>query len=199
MTVLQYARLAAQCYSDPPTFGKPDGAGRAHIYGDVAALLGTNDLAALIADIDAVTENVPGLGSIHAGFWSAFCEISGDLMRLTPQVIVGHSLGGALALIYAGMLCRAGRPPAAVYCFEPPRLCADVTLNALLDSHGVMRWACRNGLDPITELPSWMTLPAPLSPIGQKALIPNLLDYHMMADVMTSLQASPAPILALNP
>jgi hypothetical protein len=186
-SVVDLATLCARAYSDPPTYGKPDGAGRAHVYDGVVVFRGTDDPASLLIDLDVETVTVPDLGTLHAGFWSAFGEIAGDLMKLSPQIIAGHSLGGALALIYAGELCRAGHAPSAVYAFEPPRLAMDNTLRDLLDAHGVMRFCTRNGLDPVTEVPSWMSLPANLSSIGRITSTLDLISYHKIEAVISSL------------
>ncbi len=185
--ILYYAQLCARVYNDPPQYGKVDGAGRACVYDGVVTFRGTDDPASLLTDIEAVSIPVQGLGLIHAGFYNAWCEISAPMMRLAPQTICGHSLGGALALIYAGELCAAGKPPAAVYCFEPPRLCIGNDLNALLNKCGVMRGASRNGLDPVTEIPGWMSLPAPLSQIGRDTGTLDLIEYHLIDNVITAI------------
>lgn len=188
-SAVDLARLCARAYSDPPTYGNPDGAGRAHVYDGIVVFRGTDDPASLLTDLDVATVTIPQLGTLHAGFWSAFGEIVGDLMKLKPKIIAGHSLGAALALIYAGELCRAGHAPSAVYAFEPPRLAMDETLRTLLDAHGIMRFCTRNGLDPITEVPPWMTLPASLSPIGKVTDTLDLISYHMIDAVIASLSA----------
>lgn len=182
-----YAQLCARAYVDAPTYGNADGAGRAHVYDGVIAFRGTDDPASMLYDLDIGTVTVPGLGALHDGFWDAYSEIAHDLMQLRPQIITGHSLGAALALIYAGELCRAGHAPAAVYAFEPPRLAMDDTLRTLLDAHGVMRFCTRNGLDPITEVPPWMELPASLSPIGEVTGTLDLIWYHLIENVIKSL------------
>lgn len=185
--VLDIAKLCAQAYSDPPTYGKADGAGRAHVYDGVVVFRGTDDPASMLIDLDIATVTIPQLGTLHAGFWDAFGEVAGPLMKLRPQIIAGHSLGAALALIYAGELCRAGHAPSAVYAFEPPRLAMDDTLRTLLDAHGIMRFCTRNGLDPVTEVPSWMSLPASLSNIGTVTGTLDLISYHLIDNVIKSL------------
>ena len=186
-SALDMARLCARAYTDPPTYGQANGAGRAHVYDGVVVFRGTDDPASMLTDLDIATVTIPQLGTIHDGFWDAFGEVAGDLMKLKPQIIAGHSLGAALALIYAGELCRAGHAPSAVYAFEPPRLAMDDTLRTLLDAHGVMRFCTRNGLDPVTEVPPWMSLPASLSSIGTVTGTLDLISYHLIDNVIQSL------------
>lgn len=186
-----YARLAAQCYIDAPTYGSADGSGRAHVYGgDVVAFRGTDDLATWLADLDVATVQVPELGELHAGFWGAFSTIAGDLMHLAPRVVCGHSEGAALAILYAGELCRAGRPPSAVFGFEPPRVSCDAALGQLLQAHGVEVYLTQNGNDVVPMVPRltrpWRH-PAPLRAIGKATLPwPNVED-HEIARVIAAL------------
>ena len=63
-----YAELCARSYNDPPTYGKADGAGRAHNYNGVIALPGTANPASIVADGDIATVTVEHLGILHAGF-----------------------------------------------------------------------------------------------------------------------------------
>ncbi len=184
---IDMARLCARAYTDPPTYGKADGAGRAHVYDGIVVFRGTDDPASMLTDLDIATVAVPQLGTLHDGFLDAFGEVAPPLIKLKPQIITGHSLGAALALIYAGELCRAGYAPSAVYAFEPPRLAMDDTLRKLLDAHGVMRFCTRNGLDPVTEVPPWMSLPGNLSSIGNVTGTLDLISYHLIDNVIKSL------------
>ena len=192
-SAIDMAKLCARAYTDPPTYGNPQGSGRAHVYDGIVVFRVTDDPAAMLTDRDIATVTIPQLGTLHDGFWDAFGEIAGDLIKLKPQIIAGHSLGAALALIYAGELCRAEHAPSAVYAFEPPRLAMDGTLKALLDAHGVMRFCTRNGLDPVTEVPPWMMLPADLSSIGTVTGTLDLISYHMIDHVIAALGPSVAP------
>lgn len=189
-TALQYAQLCAQAYIDPPTYGQADGAGRAHDYGGVIAFRGTDDPASILADGDILPTSTPGLGTLHSGFWGAFETVEAQLMAQRPQVITGHSLGGALAVIYAGMLCLQGHPPSAVYCFEPPRVALDDTLRQILEKSGVMIWASCNVIDLIPWAPPAFRFPGEYAHIG--TFDPAHLDpiwYHLIANVIKSLQA----------
>ncbi|MEL5850122.1 MAG: lipase family protein, partial [Candidatus Igneacidithiobacillus chanchocoensis] len=155
--ITSLARIAGQVYNDPPQFGAADGPARARLYGDVMAFRGTDDIEAWLFDLDALVVLTP-LGHSHNGFWGAYKTIQAQIETMTPSTIVGHSLGGALALIYVGRLCQLGKPPDAVYCFEPPRVCGDGVLKKILSDNGVMCWACRNGLDPVPEVPTYLQL-----------------------------------------
>ncbi len=188
-TAQQMAALCARAYNDPPTYGTTDSAGRAHNYDGVIVFRGTDNPASMLADIDILTTPTPGLGTLHAGFWQAWLPLEAQLLALSPQVIAGHSEGGALAVIYAGMLCLAGKPPSAVYCFEPPRLCVDGTLKAILDKAGVMILATCNAIDPIPWVPPEMSFPGEYAHIGRVYLDDlNPIDYHFIDSGKTSVE-----------
>ena len=165
-TAQQMAALCARAYNDPPTYGAADSAGRAHNYDGVIVFRGTDNPAAMLADIDILTTPTP-LGVLHQGFWEAWLPIEAQLLALSPQRIAGHSEGCSLAVIYAGMLCLAKKPPSIVYCFEPPRLCNDDTLKKLLDANGVTIFATCDVIDPVPWLPPLMSFPGELAHIGQ--------------------------------
>ena len=115
MTPLQAALLAERAYTDKPTFGKAAGAGRAVVWGDAVGFPGTDNVACFLADLQALGEEIPGMGVLHLGFWDAWQEVSEDVLALDGvDVLLGHSEGAALALIAAAQLCLAGKPPKAI-------------------------------------------------------------------------------------
>ena len=191
LTTRQAAQLALQAYTDKPTLGSESSAGRAVVYGTAVGFPGTDNLACWLADLDAATVQVPGLGLLHAGFWRAYQGLAGHLMGLQGvEVALGHSEGAALALLYAGQLCLAGRPPKAVYAFEPPRPSADAVLGKLLAQNGVKVVLTRKGNDVVPLVPRlihpWQ-LPGQLTAIGHACEpIPNVQD-HFIAGVLAAL------------
>lgn len=191
MTPRDYARLAQQAYLVPPQIGAAASAARAIVQGDAVAFPGSDNLACWLADLDADAIHIDGFGTLHHGFWKAFSSISPQLLALpTPAVTVGHSEGAALAILFAAHLCVSGRPPRAVYGFEPPRVSADATLANLLSAHGVQVNLYRNGEDVVPLVPRllhpWQH-PAPLIEIGHAAWpVPNVED-HKLARVIQAL------------
>jgi hypothetical protein len=194
MDALPYAQLAKAAYSDIPTIGAEDSAARAVVTtmpdGTAVAFPGTNNIACWLADLDAEVTDIVGLGGVHAGFWRAFQSISPALMQRAPQTTVGHSEGAALAIIYAAALCLAGKPPMAVYGFEPPRVSVDGTIGALLAEHGVKVYLYRNGEDLVPLVPRLLHVwqhPAELIAIGTPSEpLPNVTD-HMIDNVIAAL------------
>lgn len=184
MTPKDYARLAQRAYQMPSQIGAEASAARAIVEGDAVAFPGSDNLACWLADLDADTVHVDGFGALHHGFWKAFSSISAQLLALpAAAVTVGHSEGAALAILFAAALCVAGRPPRAVYGFEPPRVSADGTLAALLAAHGVQVNLYRNGQDVVPLVPRllrpWQH-PAPLIAIGRAAWpVPNVVDHQL--------------------
>jgi hypothetical protein len=182
-----YARLCARAYNDPPTYGAADSAGRANVYAGDVVFRGTNNTASALADSDILVADTP-LGRLHQGFWQAWLPLEAQLLALAPQRLAGHSEGAPIALEYAGMLCRAGKPPSIVYAFESPRFCADDRLYKLLDAHGVTVFATCNVIDPVPWVPPELTFPWTLAHIGR--FDPAHLDpawYHLIDNVIQSL------------
>ena len=151
--LLKYALIAQEVYSAPPDIGRESTASRAIIRGDTVAFPGTNNPACMLADMQFDTVSTLSLGRLHKGFWDAYCRIADDLLKLVPQVVVGHSLGGALALIYAGALCIFGKPPKFVYAFEAPMVSIDSILGDVLKAHGVKVIITHNGDDIVPCIP----------------------------------------------
>jgi triacylglycerol lipase len=189
MKPVDYALLAKRSYADAPTVGRVDSASRMHVYGDVHVFRGSDDLASWAHDFDIAVVDVPGLGKIHAGFWAAWLAIRDECMALpAPKAIVGHSLGGALAIICAADWALQG-VTIPVFAFEPPRLCCDNTMQALLLAKQVPFYATRNGHDLVTQVPPEMTLPGPMTQIGKGVLPFDNVEDHSIDRVIGALAA----------
>jgi triacylglycerol lipase len=166
MNPYDYALLAKRVYTDAPTVGAVNSASRMRVYDDVHCFRGSDDVKSWMADFDVTTTDVWGLGKLHAGFYGALAAILPACLALPrPNAITGHSLGAALAILYAGVLAQLGTI-VPVYAFEPPRMCADAGLQNLLFSKQVPWYAYRNGNDVVTQVPMTMTLPGHLTQIG---------------------------------
>lgn len=203
-TVLDAAKIAQSVYSAPPVLGVENSAARAVTYGtnaEIIAFPGSNNIACWLADLDALVMAVPGFGRVHAGFWEAWLEVRAAVLGLPGiQVTIGHSEGGALALLAAANLCLIGRPPTDVYSFEPPRISTDDVLARIFADHKVNLHLYQNGSDVVPEVPrilqSWQH-PAPLTRIGTRRFI-NIpfvglkedfnVDDHQIANVVASVQ-----------
>jgi predicted lipase len=174
MKPVDFAMLAKRAYSDTPTIGLVNSASRMHGYfvagvGNVHVFRGSDDIASWMADFDVATVDVWGMGKVHAGFYGALAAILPACLAMPkPAAIAGHSLGAAMAILYAGVWALRGEA-IPVYAFEPPRLCADTMLQSLLFEKQVPWFACRNGKDIVTQVPRSMTLPGLLKDIGSPA------------------------------
>jgi hypothetical protein len=177
---LVFAIYAKRAYADAPTIGNPSSASRMHVYGDVHAFRGTDDLRAVLADVKCSMTEVWGLGKIHAGFYAALAAILPACLALPrPKAITGHSLGAAMAIIYSAVLAQMGII-VPVYAFEPPRLCGDTVMAQLLKDRKVPFFATRNGNDVVTQVPSGLMLPGPISQIGQASFpMANITDHSI--------------------
>jgi triacylglycerol lipase len=197
MTPYDYALIASEAYSADPDIGEEDTASRAIVRttpdGLCIAFPGTNNLASWIADLDAHMVYVDNIGHVHHGFWNAWLAISAkvlDTIGDQPVTLVGHSLGAAIAIMAAAMLTAAGKPPIAVYGFEPPRVSSDMSIRTLLANVPVHLY--RNGNDIVPTVPWGCYHAALLIGIGKPLLpIPNVSD-HLMQRVLLALNTGTA-------
>lgn len=195
MTPYDYALIADEAYSADPDIGEEDTASRAIVRntpdGLCIAFPGTNNLASWIADLDAHMVPVDGIGPVHHGFWKAWLAIADPVLNAIgdqPVTFVGHSLGAAIAIMAAAMATAAGKPPIAVYGFEPPRVSSDMSIRTLLA--GVPLHLYRNGNDIVPTVPWGCYHAGILTGIGEALLpIPNVQD-HMMTRVLGALKSS---------
>lgn len=190
MKPVDYALLAKRAYADAPTVGRADSASRMHVYGDVHVFRGSDDIASFLADANCSTTDVHGLGRVHAGFYGALAAILPACLAMPlPSAVAGHSLGAAMAILYAAVLAHIGAPVVPVYAFEAPRICSDDTLRTLLLAKRVPFYATRNGHDLVTQVPPGMTLPGPLTQIGKGVLPFDNIEDHNIDRVIEALAA----------
>lgn len=192
MTPRDFALLAQEAYTAAPDIGKADSASRAIVRqtaaGLVVAFRGSDDEESWLTDFDIELIDVPGAGRLHRGFWRAWKTIAVDVLAAIdgkPVTLVGHSLGGALALMAAIEMTISGNPPAGVYGFEAPCVSPDATVAQLLADVPVKLY--RKGLDIVPILPPDWPPAAPLIRIGKPDLpVVNTLD-HALAGVIEAL------------
>lgn len=187
MEAVDYARLSQRAYTDVPTVGDVNSASRMHVYGDVHCFRGSDDVLAFLHDADCRPLTVVGFGKVHSGFWHALSAILPACLALPrPVAVTGHSLGAAMAILYAAVLARLGCV-VPVYAFEPPHLCMDGTLAQFLAVSGVSIYATRNGNDVVPDIPLGLTLPATLMRIGKPMLPFDNIEDHSIARVIEAL------------
>ena len=193
MTPIDYALLAERSYLDAPTVGKADSASRMCVYGDVHAFPGTNNMASLLADAECETIQVEGLGKLHKGFYGAIAAILPQCLALPrPTAVTAHSLGAAMAIIYAAVLAQLGHV-VPVYAFEPPRLCGDDTLAHVYRDFAIPFYGTRNGLDIVTQVPPELSCPRALTSIGKPAMPFDNLTDHGIRRVIEALSPPRKP------
>lgn len=94
-------------------------------HNDLIVFRGTSNIQDAIKDLIAVALPFghPQLGFVHTGFWQgmpqAFSVIKPMIKK--PTIVAGHSLGGAHAAIFTGLLVLAGMAPAYLVTFGGPR------------------------------------------------------------------------------
>ncbi len=155
----------------------------------IIAVRGTTaDPSDWLRDLSAMPAHDRDLGFCHQGFLTGaralFAEIIGHGaapgISVRGAVLTGHSMGGAIALLLAGVLTAREMPPRAVVTFGAPR-CGSWKLRRLLRRVPLRLY--RNGDDPVPDVP-WLPglylHPRALMPIGEPAFDP-LADHPIAA------------------
>lgn len=94
-------------------------------------------------------------GRVHQGFSSVLRRTWGKLEPMLaeaegrPLFLTGHSMGGALAVLTACRLAKAGRSPAATYTYGAPR----VGDPAFCEGYTLPTYRVVNRLDLVPEMP----------------------------------------------
>ncbi|WP_175788098.1 lipase family protein [Burkholderia cenocepacia] len=203
MTPRDYALLAQEAYSAKPDIGNADSASRAIVRqapgGLVVAFPGTDNLDCVAADLDAHPIDVIGIGQVHHGFWKAWGTIAVDVLGAIdgrPVTLVGHSLGAAIAIMAAAAMVAGGKPPAAVYGFEPPRVSTNGSVAALLARVPMNLY--KNGNDIVPDLPPDWHHAGAIQHIGRPAFpFLNVTD-HAIARVVAALTAPASAASSAN-
>jgi hypothetical protein len=195
MSPADVARISAKSYSYATWTAGELSAFYSAVGNDrVIAIPGTKpEIGEWLRDFDAMPVWDRKLGICHRGFRDGALELyraSGLRVRdFSGSIIVGHSLGGALALLLAGILTVEHCPPCAVVTFGAPR-CGSWKLRRLL--RRMPLWLYRNGDDPVPDVP-WLPglylHPRALIPVGERAFDP--LADHPIAAYRRALDAMP--------
>lgn len=187
---LTYVLLAQDAYEAIPQIGEESSSARAIVQstidGTAFAFPGTNNPACLLADADILADET-SLGPMHQGFNRAALEILPKIEQWVtqirkPVILCGHSEGAALALIIGGYLCKAGRPPIAIFAFEPPMVTTGPLLGDILIRNNVQVMITRNGEDIITEVPPIIGLRSAIQPFSLTAIGSARFPFLNLAD-----------------
>lgn len=191
MTDLDLCVVAQEAYTAPPSYQS----------GDVQAILrwaapkepviafkGTseNSIGDWLRDLDAVPMSDPKLGVCHRGFLTGAqqaLEWVQEASKGCPVVLVGHSLGGALAALTGALMGSLGLPVSQVVTFGCPKVGFQGVRMALT---GVRCARYVHGDDVVPRVPygfehhtvDAITLPAGFAPLGN----------HFIAGYLASLQ-----------
>jgi len=154
----------------------------------VVAFRGSADVRDWLTDFDAERVKAEE-GEVHEGFHEAIKSIAGKLIvsvmaAVHPEsveggtmtvgdcalFVTGHSLGGAMALLGAQLLRRAGFAIEAVMTFGGPRV-GDAAWAADYDARlGGRTWRVVNGEDIVPRVPGWAM---GYRHAGQEAFLPS--------------------------
>ena len=188
------ASVATLAYTAAPTFRAGDVHALFTLAGGVRVLAvrgTTADPADWLRDLSAMPVRDRDLGFCHQGFLAGARGVlalaSGA--DLGGAILCGHSMGGAIAILLAGLLRARGIPLRAIVTFGAPR-CGSWRLRRALRALPLRLY--RNGDDPVPDvpfLPGFYLHPRALIAIGEPAIDP--LADHAIASYARALAPRP--------
>lgn len=131
----------------------------------VVAFRGSSSVRDFITDAECAFMKVDG-GEVHSGFWVALMSIMAMLreklhgMPMKPLIVTGHSLGGALAMLFGwrwDLAAKTGewQPVDSVYTFGQPRV-GNAAFAASYDAAlGARTWRVVDQEDVVPRVPFW--------------------------------------------
>jgi len=132
----------------------------AHAGEMLLATRGTAMLADWVTDAAIAVQRGPGGLPVHAGFnetWKSFAPALREFLRgRNPSRVhcIGHSLGGALAMLNADFLTSNGVADVALYTFGAPRTGDGVFAHSLTARVGAEKvFRVSNPVDPVAMIP----------------------------------------------
>lgn len=128
--------------------------------GSVVVLRGSEVATDWVRDMRGLPTRHPVLGLCHRGFLAGMDDAGAWVAATLPKgpyAVTGHSLGAARALIVAGLLTAAGRPPDRLVTFGTPRP-GFRQLAGILTGGGFPIVCYKNRNDPVTGVP-WLRFP----------------------------------------
>ncbi len=193
-------QLANEAYSAPPDITINDIAAivRPVNGATVIAFRGTmlQNPADILRDLDAVTQPYPGLGFCHQGFLNgaklAFPQVLAKVSEAPEIVLIGHSLGGDLAIFTTALLTQYGIKVSQCTTFGAARPSIGPDLGRVIAHVPGLRWVDSN--DPVPDLPLFFDHDRKVTKIGWwdfNAIENHLLDRYSVA-LTAFLSANPS-------
>lgn len=150
-------RLAAAIYDPNSVWDRrwvgvePDGIFAA-LKDNVLVFRGSVTVEDWLRDLRGLPIQHPLLGGVEKGFMEGLDEFYAEIVDSLGEdpVIVGHSLGAARALLFAGLLVANKRPVSKVVTFGSPRPGCK-SLSVLLEDTPIFSY--KNRFDPVTNAP----------------------------------------------
>jgi predicted lipase len=161
----------------------------------IVAFRGTQitDLADVIRDVSAwpmTSDEYPTMGSCHSGFLGGAISIFPDLKKLLEGkkfILVGHSLGGALAVATCGLCIISSLKPMQLTTFGAPSVGHEELKNLISPIPG-NRWVDSN--DPVPIISPY-DQDRPKTSIGVPKFNPidsHLIESGYLPDLITYYQ-----------
>jgi hypothetical protein len=181
----QLADLSAAAYTARPTWVHEDVHACLTEVGGVlvVAFRGTvpDSLEDWLRDFSVIPAWGGPLGEVHDGFFkgaSALQEPITEAIGARPYVLIGHSLGGALAIITAGLLTCYAHAPLALVTYGAPRCGGQTLVDALEPVKRICQY--RAGSDPVPNVPFGYKHIRPLTHVGATPpawSLPSIADH----------------------